>query len=79
MTEYLEAEDRYANDSMSATAVLQDTLYQEILSHVKETDETVPFRLGEYVYYSRTEKGREHAIHCASSAACRQLRKFFST
>lgn len=64
VTAYLEAEDRYATESLSATSALQETLYQEILSHVKETDETVPFRRGDYFYYSRTEKGHQHAIHC---------------
>ena len=77
VTAYLEAEDRYATELMSATAVLQETLYQEILSHPKETDETVPFRLGKYFYYSRTEKGRQHAIHCRKDSSLSALEEVF--
>jgi oligopeptidase B len=35
-----------------------------MLSHIKETDLSVPVRRGEYLYYSRTEEGRQYPIQC---------------
>src|SRR5258708_18237981 len=54
---YLEAENAYTDSLMSPTKPLQDKLYRELLSHVKETDTSAPYKQGEYFYYSRTEEG----------------------
>ena len=35
-----------------------------MLSHVKQTDVSVPFREGDWWYYTRTEEGRQYAIQC---------------
>jgi oligopeptidase B len=63
VTAYLEAETAYANAVMAPTAALQETLYNEILGHIKQTDLSVPYRLGGYFYYSRTEEGKQYPIH----------------
>ena len=43
-----------------------------MLSHIKQTDVSVPFRDGDWWYYSRTEEGLQYAIHCRKEAdACR--------
>ena len=55
---YLEAENAYADAVMKPTAALQTKLYDELLSHVKQTDVAVPYRQGDYFYYSRTEEGK---------------------
>jgi oligopeptidase B len=47
---------------MRTTAALQQELYDETLAHIKQTDLSVPYRLGEYFYYSRTEEGRQYPI-----------------
>lgn len=52
---------------MAATTGLRDELYREILSHIQETDETVPYREGGAVYYVRTEAGRQYPIFCRRS------------
>src|SRR5262245_17485735 len=62
--EYLKAEDAYADGAMKATAGLQDTLYKEMVGHIKETDETAPYRRGDYFYYSRTIAGKQYAVYC---------------
>jgi oligopeptidase B len=49
---------------MAPLAGLRDELYQEMLSHVKQTDVSVPFRDGAWWYYTRTEEGLQYAIHC---------------
>ncbi|RHY31252.1 hypothetical protein DYB25_012155, partial [Aphanomyces astaci] len=42
----------------------QDELYKELLSHVQETDQMVPYPHGDFVYYTRTEEGKAYRIHC---------------
>jgi oligopeptidase B len=64
VTAYLEAENAYAETVMAPQAGLREQLYQEMLSHVKQTDVSVPFRDGDFWYYTRTEEGRQYAIHC---------------
>jgi len=61
---YLEAENAYTDSVMKPTTELQHKLYDEMLSRIKETDENVPYREGEYFYYSRTEKGKQYPILC---------------
>jgi oligopeptidase B len=43
---------------------LQEKLYSEILSHIKQTDLSVPVRRGPYWYYSREEQGKQYRMHC---------------
>ena len=64
VTAYLEAENAYAEAVMAPLAGLRDDLYQEMLSHVKQTDVSVPFRDGGWWYCTRTEEGLQYAIHC---------------
>ncbi len=61
---YLEAENRYAEQWMEPTRALQGRLYQEMVSHIKETDVSLPYRDGEYFYYARTEQGLQYPIYC---------------
>jgi oligopeptidase B len=64
VTAYLEAENAYTEAGMKHTAALQETLYNEILGRIKESDQQVPVRRGDYFYYSRTEKGKNYPIFC---------------
>lgn len=59
---YLEAENRYTDTAMAATRGLQETLYQEILGRIRQTDLSVPDRIGPYFYYTRTEEGKQYPI-----------------
>jgi oligopeptidase B len=59
---YLQAENAYADSVMAPTRQLQETLYQEILGRIKQTDTNVPDRIGPYLYYSRTEEGKQYPI-----------------
>ncbi len=61
---YLEAENAYTLAVMAPTEKLQAKLYAEMLSHIKETDESVPYRNGGWFYYVRTVEGRQYPIHC---------------
>src|SRR5690242_7631389 len=46
--QHLEAENAYADEIMKPTKDLQDTLYKEMLGRIKQTDLSVPYRLGNY-------------------------------
>jgi oligopeptidase B len=61
---YLEAENAYTEAVMKPTQAFQKRLYDEMLSRIKETDVEVPYKEGEYFYYSRSEKGKQYGIHC---------------
>ena len=56
---YLEAENAYTDVVMKPTEAFQEALFKEALSHIKETDLSVPYRKGEYFYYTRTEQGKQ--------------------
>ena len=64
VTAYLEAENAYAEADMAPLQGLRDDLYKEMLSHIKQTDVSVPFRDGDWWYYTRTEEGLQYGIHC---------------
>jgi oligopeptidase B len=61
---HLEAENAYTDAMMAPTKPLQDTLYNEMLGRIKQTDLSVPYRLGAYYYYSRTEEGKQYPYMC---------------
>jgi oligopeptidase B len=62
VAQYLNAENAYAEGVMKPTAALQQKLYDEMVSHIKETDVNVPYKEGGYFYYSRWEKGQQYPI-----------------
>src|SRR5580698_4141307 len=64
VVEYLEAENAYTKAMTAGLAPFQDSLYKEMLGRVKQTDLSVPTRRGGYVYYSRTEEGKQYPIQC---------------
>jgi oligopeptidase B len=66
---YLEAENHYAEEETAALAPLREQLYQEMLSHIQQTDISVPFRDGSWWYYTRTQEGLQYGIHCRKPAA----------
>lgn len=67
--EYLAAENAYTNSVMESAQPLIDTLYAEMLSHIQQTDVSVPYREGRFDYYARTEEGKQYPIFCRVPAA----------
>lgn len=61
---YLEAENSYTEAMTKDLEGLRKKIYDEILGHIKQTDLSVPYRLGEYWYYTRMEEGKQYPIHC---------------
>jgi oligopeptidase B len=61
---YLDAENAYTDASTEDLKPFRDALYQEMLARIKQTDLSVPVRRGGYLYYARTEEGKQYPIQC---------------
>ncbi|HTU43674.1 MAG TPA: hypothetical protein VMF91_01335, partial [Bryobacteraceae bacterium] len=61
---YLQAENAYTEAMTKDLKPFEDTLYHEMLGRIKQTDLSVPVRQGAYLYYSRTEEGKQYPIQC---------------
>ncbi len=61
---YLEAENAYTDAILKPTEALQERVYQEMLGRIQQTDLSVPYRLRGYLYFTRTEEGKQYAIRC---------------
>jgi len=59
---YLEAENRYTEAMLRHTEPLQRKLFEEMRGRIRETDLSVPTRMGEYLYYTRTEAGKQYPV-----------------
>ena len=63
MLGYLKAENAYADALLAPLKPVQDQLYDEIVSRIKQDDASVPYRERGWWYYSRFEKGKDYPIH----------------
>ena len=61
---HLVAENAFHDAYMADTKDLQETLYTEMRSRIKEADQSVPAKRGRYLYYSRTEEGKQYTKYC---------------
>ncbi len=62
--DYLKAENAYTDAHMEPLTALQTELYEEMISHILETDVSVPAQEGAYYYYARTTKGSQYPVYC---------------
>lgn len=60
---YLKAENAYMAATMKPVEALKEDLYKEMRSRIKEDDSSVPFKRGDFFYYSRFETGKEYPIY----------------
>ena len=61
---YLNEENNYRNEFMKDYKPLEDEIFQEIKSRIKEDDSTVPYFYNGYHYYTRYEKNKQYPIYC---------------
>jgi oligopeptidase B len=61
---YLESENAYTDAVLEPTQALQETLYQEMLGRILQTDVSVPYGLRGYLYFTATEEGKQYPVHC---------------
>jgi oligopeptidase B len=66
---YLEAENAYTAQATAHLAALRETLFEEIRTRTKETDLSVPSRIGDHWYYSRSVEGKQYGISCRCPVA----------
>ena len=61
---HLEAENQYTASMMAHTEGLQEKLFHEFKTRIKQTDISVPYKKESHYYYTRTEEGRQYPIYC---------------
>jgi len=61
---YLRAENAYTAAVMAPFQTLENSLYQEMLGRIKQTDVSAPYWQRGYWLYYRTEEGKQYPIFC---------------
>src|SRR2546421_4042440 len=61
---FLEEENAYTEAVTAGLKPFEQALYREMLGRIKQTDLSVPERRGPFLYYTRTEEGKQYPIHC---------------
>jgi oligopeptidase B len=61
--QHLEAENAYTKAVLQPTEAFQEQLYQEMLSRIQQTDLSVPYQLRGYLYFTKTEEGKQYPLH----------------
>ena len=64
VNQYLEEENTYTAAMTKELQPFGDALYKEMLGRIKQTDLSVPTPRRGYLYYSRTEEGKQYPIQC---------------
>jgi oligopeptidase B len=65
---YLEAENAYLEATSGDVKPFSEALYAEMLGRIKQTDLSVPVRIGGFFYYRRTVEGLQYPIRCRKAA-----------
>lgn len=65
---YLEAENAYTDAVTAPQKQFADNLYTEMLGRIKQTDLSVPYKLGNYWYFNRTEEGKQYPTYLRSKS-----------
>ncbi|MCE2895106.1 MAG: S9 family peptidase [Flammeovirgaceae bacterium] len=61
---YLKAENKYLDTMMAHTKAFQEKLFLEMKGRIKEKDESVPYKIDDFYYYTRVEEGGEYPVYC---------------
>jgi len=62
--DYLNSENQYREDFMKDYKTLENDIFKEIKSRIKEDDSSVPYFDNGYFYYTRYEKDKQYPIYC---------------
>lgn len=62
--DYLNAENEYLEKAMAPVKGLREELFAEMKGRIKEDDESVPYKEGSYLYYTRFVSGGEYPVYC---------------
>ncbi|MFP4288725.1 MAG: S9 family peptidase [Bacteroidales bacterium] len=61
---YIEKENDYLQKGLEDTESLQQELFNEMKSRIKEDENSAPFLKNGYYYYTRYEEGEEYPFYC---------------
>ncbi len=61
---FLEENNTYTENAVKSSIDLQKNLYDEMVGRLKQTDTSLPTKIGKYWYYNRTETGKNYPIFC---------------
>ncbi len=61
--EYLHAENAYTDAVLAGQEQTKQTLYDQIIARMAQNDDSVPFKLDEYWYFTRFERGGEYPVY----------------
>lgn len=65
---YLEDNNAYTESFTDKNKGLVDSLYNEMLGRIKQTDVSVPYKLGDYWYFTKTEEGKQYPVYLRGRA-----------
>lgn len=74
---YLEEENAYFDKMMSGSKKLRESLFNEIIGRIKQSDMSVPYFRNAYYYYVRYEEGKEYPIYCRKKKILKPMKKLF--
>jgi len=63
---YLEDENAYTEAFMKPHQAFIENLYKEMLGRIKQDDTSVPYHLGDYWYFNKTEEGKQYPVFLRS-------------
>lgn len=69
----LQQENLYTSKVTESVKELENELFDEIKSRIKQTDLSVPVKKGNYSYFSRTEEGLQYPVHLRKHIATEEL------
>ncbi len=66
---YLKAENAYTDQALAPVRSLESTVFEEMKRRTKEDDSSVPYKKGNFYYYSRFEIGQQYPIMARKTAS----------
>ncbi len=63
---YLEDENAYTESFMKPHQPFADNLYKEMIGRIKQTDSSVPYKLGNFWYFTKSEEGKQYNVYLRS-------------
>ncbi|MGH9819832.1 MAG: S9 family peptidase [Pyrinomonadaceae bacterium] len=65
---YLEDNNKYTESYMGKHQGFVDNLYKEMLGRIKQDDTSVPYKLGSYWYFNKSEEGKQYPVYYRSKS-----------
>lgn len=71
--QYLTEENQYLENVMEAEAALREQLVHEMRSRLQPIDQSVPYQLGDYLYYWSLDAEKQYRIHYRKHLTTQQI------